>query len=100
MSDAERGARLRAMQQALVARRVQPVDEWQPLLDKDKVVHELRKAIDDLRSERQINDDRSRAAARREDQFEQRYWASRADGLSAGIAAVRDALFHLVGEDY
>lgn len=91
----ERGARLRA----LAIRKTQPKEEWQPVIATERVTDELKQAIDNLRAERDFNDQRAHAAARREDRIDQRYWQSRADGLSAGIAAIRDVLFHLVGED-
>jgi hypothetical protein len=81
-------------------RQVTHPDGWNPLLDKSVVGQELKLHIDRLRDERNANDDRAVRATRREDEREAAYWRSRADGLGAGLAALRDALYALTGEEY
>ena len=82
------------------ARRPASSDEYRPMLDKNEVGDELRLHIDRLRAERTANDERARRADLRQHEGEANYWRSRADGLGAGLAALRDALHTLTGEEY
>jgi hypothetical protein len=80
--------------------RPQPQEEWTTQVSKEAVSKELRDAVDDLRIEREADDQRAKRAAQRGHETDRRYWQARADGISVGLAAVRDALFHLTGEEY
>lgn len=84
----------------LVVRRQPPADEWTTQISKEVVTKELKGAIDDLRIEREADDQRAKRAAERGHETDRRYWQSRADGISVGLAAMRDALFHLTNEEY
>jgi len=76
-----------------------PADEYKPMLAKEEVSRELRQAIDLLRNQRRTYDEMAMRASRRGDDRDYRDYSSMANGLSSGISALRDALFHLVGED-
>jgi hypothetical protein len=84
----------------LAVRRVQPTDEWTMQVSKEAVTKELKAAIDDLRIEREADDQRAKRASQRGHETDRRYWQARADGISVGLAAMRDALFHLTNEEY
>ena len=84
----------------LVVRRQPPADEWTTQISKEVVTKEMKAAIDDLRIEREADDQRAKRASQRGHETDRRYWQARADGISVGLAAMRDALFHLTGEEY
>lgn len=84
----------------LAVRRAAPADEWTTQVSKEVVTKELKAAIDDLRIEREADDQRAKRATQRGHETDRRYWQARADGISVGLAAMRDALFHLTGEEY
>lgn len=75
-------------------------DEWTMQISKETVIKELKAAIDDLRIEREADDQRAKRATMRGHEVDRKYWQARADGISVGLAAVRDALFHLTAEEY
>lgn len=84
----------------LVVRPRRPEDEWTMQINKETVIKELKAAIDDLRVEREADDQRAKRATMRGHEVDRKYWQARADGISVGLAAVRDALFHLTAEEY
>ena len=81
-------------------RRRQPQEEWTTQVSKELVSKELKAAVDDLRIEREADDQRARRASQRGHEVDRKYWQARADGISVGLAAMRDALYHLTGEEY
>lgn len=85
---------------ALTVRQRQPQEEWTTQIDKNAVIKELKDAVDNLRIEREADDQRAKRAALRGHEVDRKYWQARADGISVGLAAMRDVLFHLTAEEY
>jgi len=84
----------------LVVRTRREQDEWTTQINKETVTKTLKAAIDDLRIEREADDQRAKRATIRGHEVDRKYWQARADGISVGLAAMRDALFQLTAEEY